>query len=180
MNRLRPAFSLAPALALALAASAVLTACAADPRRGYSFQSPYDTSITTVAVPVFANATMHTGIEAELTDAVIKELQRETPWRVTQSETADAVLKGRITSVRLVRLSQQSGVGLVQEQGVEMNISFEFIDNRRGETLVARQGFAALASFIPAQPTGERISVGYRGAAEILANDIVSELANSW
>ena len=158
----------------------LLTGCNADPRTGYSFQSPYNSSITTVAVPVFANSTMHTGIETDITDAVIKELQRETPWRVTQSETADAVLRGRVTSVRLVRLSQQSGVGLVQEQGVQVNVSFELVDNRRGETLIARQGFGALASFVPAQPTGERISVGYRGAAEILADDIVTELANSW
>lgn len=165
-------------LAGALAAS--ITACAADPRTGYSFRSTYDTSITTVSVPVFANNTMHTGIEADLTDAVIKELQRETPWRVSQSETADAVLRGRVTSTRLVRLSQQSGVGLVQEQGVQVTVSFELVDNRNGDTLVKRSGFNALASFVPAQPTGERISVGYRGAAEILADDIVSELASAW
>lgn len=165
-----------------LAAAAIATAagCSSDPTRGYSFQSPYDSSIKTVAVPIFANTTMHPGIEADLTDAIIKELQRETPWRVTQSETADAVLRGRINRVRLIRLSQQTGVGLVQEQGVEVSVSFEFVDNRRGETLVSRAGFAALASFVPAQPTGERISVGYRGAAEILADDIVTELANSW
>lgn len=163
--------------ALALAA---LAGCAADPRKGYSFQSTYDTSITTVAVPIFVNSTMHTGIETDLTDAIIKELQRETPWRVSQAETADAVLKGTVNSVRLIRLSQQSGVGLVQEQGVQVSVSFEFIDNRRGETLVERRGFTALATFIPAQPTGERISVGYRGAAELLADDIVAELANSW
>ncbi|MEO0611534.1 MAG: LptE family protein [Planctomycetota bacterium] len=168
-------------LAITLATLALLlTGCSADPRTGYSFRSPYDSSITTVAVPVFANSTQHTGIETDVTDAIIKELQRETPWRVTQSETADAVLRGRVISVRLLRLSQQSGVGLVQEQGVQVNVSFELVDNRRGETLIARQGFGALASFVPAQPTGERISVGYRGAAEILADDIVTELANSW
>lgn len=165
------------ALALGLA---TIAGCAADPRNGYSFRSAYDASIQTVAVPVFSNRTMHTGIETDITDAVIKELQRETPWRVVQAETADAVLRGSITGVRLVRLSQQSGVGLVQEQGVEVTVGFEFIDNRRGETLVERQGFVALASFVPAQPTGERISVGYRGAAEILADDIVTELAASW
>lgn len=174
--KMRPLFF----LCIACAALILPCGCSSDPRAGYSFASPYDSSIRTVAVPIFVNTTQHTGIEADLTDAVIKELQRETPWRVTQSETADAVLQGRITSVRLLRLSQQSGVGLVQEQGVQVNVSFEFIDNRRGETLLARQGFGALASFVPAQPTGERISVGYRGAAEILADDIVTELANSW
>ena len=97
--------------ALALAA---LAGCAADPRKGYSFQSTYDTSITTVAVPIFVNSTMHTGIETDLTDAIIKELQRETPWRVSQAETADAVLKGTFNSVLLIRLSQQSFICLVQ------------------------------------------------------------------
>ncbi|MEO1585113.1 MAG: LPS assembly lipoprotein LptE [Planctomycetota bacterium] len=168
---------LAASLALA---SSLSSACAANPRDGYALASPYDASITTVAVPVFDNTTMRTGIEAQLTDALIKELQRETPWRVSQSETADAVIQGRITNARLIRLSQQTGVGLVQEQGVQLSVAFEFVDNRTGHTILERRGFSAIASFVPAQPSGERLSVGLRGSAELLASDIVSELANAW
>jgi hypothetical protein len=170
---------LARLVALGLVA-ATLPACSADPARGYSLTPAHAARFRTVAVPVFANSTHHTGLETDLTDAVIKEIQRQTPWRVSQSDAADAVLQGRITRVRLVRLSTASGIGLVQEQGVEVLVSFQLVDNRSGETVVARQGFVGLASYVPAQPTGERISVGYRGAAEALADDIVTELAAEW
>lgn len=159
---------------------AALPGCSADPSRGYSLTPAHTARFRTVSVPVFTNETLHTGLETDLTDALIKEIQRQTPWRVSQSEAADAVLVGRITRVRLVRLSTASGIGLVQEQGVEVIVSFQLVDNRSGETVVARQGFVGLASYVPAQPTGERISVGYRGAAEALADDIVTELAAEW
>ena len=155
-------------------------ACTQKPSRGYSFSSPYDPSISTVAVPIFANNTQHTGLEVTLTEAIIKRIQQQTPWRVTDIDTADVVLDGSIASVKLVRLSNRTGVGLVQEQGVEVGVSFELIDNRQGGTILSRRGFSALASFVPANPTRERLSVGYAGAAEILATDIVDELGNAW
>ncbi|MGP1273397.1 MAG: LPS assembly lipoprotein LptE [Phycisphaerales bacterium] len=154
--------------------------CAERPSRGYSFASPYDAQITTIAVPIFGNATQHAGVETMVTEAIIRRIQQQTPWRVTDLDTADVVLEGAIGGVRLVRLSNQTGVGLVQEQAVQIVVSFELIDNRQGGALVSRRGFAALASFVPAAPTSERLSVGYREAAEALATDLVDELGNAW
>ncbi|MEM1071421.1 MAG: LPS assembly lipoprotein LptE [Planctomycetota bacterium] len=155
-------------------------ACAPSPDRGYTFRATHDPSVATVAVPIFANDTLHTGLETVLTEAVIKRLQQQTPWRVTDQRSADVVLRGSISRVRLLRLSQRTGVGLVQEQGVEMSVSFDLLDNRRGGTILSRRGFAAIASFVPANPTGERIDVGYRTVAETMAADIVDELGTSW
>lgn len=170
-----------PAAILAIAGLLLTTpGCSGNPSRGYAIASPYDPSISTVAVPIFANNTMHPGLETTITESIIKRVQQQTPWRVTDMDTADVVLEGTVARVRLVRLSNRTGVGLVQEQGVEVIVSFELVDNRRGGTILSRQGFTALSSFVPANPTGERLSVGYRGAAEALAADIVDELGNTW
>ena len=157
-----------------------LAACASDPTKGYSFASAHDESIKTVAVPIFSNDTFHTGVELTLTEDIIKQIQRQTPWRVTSAQNADALLTGSIKSVNLRSLSTRSGVGFVQEMAVQITIDFELVDNRSGKALTSRTGYTALGSFVPAQPTGERIDVGYAGASQTLARDLVGDLQAAW
>lgn len=162
------------------AAALLIPACAADPTQGYSFASAHDASIQTVAVPIFQNDTFHTGVELTLTQDLIKQIQRQTPWRVTSSDNADAVLTGSITKVSLRNLTTRTGVGFVQEMAVQMTVEFEFVDNRTGKTLTSRTNYSALGSFVPSNPTGERIDVGYAGASQTLAEDLVGDLQSAW
>jgi len=159
---------------------ATLSACSSDPTKGYSFESAHDSSIKTVAVPIFTNDTFHHGVELTLTEDIIKQIQRQTPWRITSAANADAVLTGSIKGVNLRALSTRTGSGFVQEMAVQVTVDFEFVDNRSGKTLTSRTGYSALGSFVPAQPTGERIDVGYAGAAQTLARDLVGDLQNVW
>jgi len=165
---------------LTLVVAALLPACAADPSEGYSFASAHDTSIQTVAVPIFQNDTFHTGVELTLTKDLIRQIQQQTPWRVTSSDKADAILTGSITNVALRNLSTRTGVGFVQEMAVQMTVQFEFVDNRSGKTLTSRTNYSALGAFVPANPTGERIDVGYAGASQTLAKDLVGDLQTAW
>lgn len=163
-----------------LLGAAALCACSSDPTKGYSFESAHDSSINTVAVPIFTNDTFHHGVELTLTEDIIKQIQRQTPWRITSAANADAVLTGSIKGVNLRALSTRTGSGFVQEMAVQVTVDFEFVDNRSGKTLTSRTGYSALGSFVPAQPTGERIDVGYAGAAQTLARDLVGDLQNVW
>ena len=163
-----------------LALAALLGSCASDPTKGYSFESAHDSTIRTVAVPIFSNDTFHHGVELTLTEDIIKQIQRQTPWRVTSAENADALLTGSIKSVNLRALSTRTGSGFVQEMAVQISVDFEFVDNRSGKTLTSRTGYRALDSFVPAQPTGERIDVGYAGATQTLARDLVGDLQQVW
>mgnify|MGYP006299120973 CR=1 FL=1 len=163
-----------------LAAAALLPACASDPTQGYSFASTYDASVRTIAVPVFANTTCEPGIEAELTEAIVKRIQRDTPWKVTASDTAETVLTGTIPDVELRALSRTSGTGLVQEVTHEITVDFAWRDNRAGQTLAERRNFAGVGAFVPDRLTGERIAVGRREAIDELARDIVAELRADW
>lgn len=163
-----------------LLGAATLCACSSDPTKGYSFESAHDSSIKTVAVPIFTNDTFHHGVELTLTEDIIKQIQRQTPWRITSAANADAVLTGSIKGVNLRALSTRTGSGFVQEMAVQVTVDFEFVDNRSGKTLTSRTGYSALGSFVPAQPTGERIDVGYAGAAQTLARDLVGDLQNVW
>lgn len=159
---------------------ALLAGCSSDPTSGYSLNAAHDRSIETVAVPIFQNDTFHTGVEQTLTRDLIRQIQIQTPWRVTSPESADALLQGTITDVTLRSLSTRTGVGFVQEMAVQLTVEFEFIDNRSGETLTARTNYTALGGFVPANPTGERLEIGYAGATQELATDLVGDLQNAW
>ncbi len=155
---------------------AALWGCAADPREGYSTRDVFSSDIRTVAVPMFENATFTPGIEAQVTEAVIKELQARTSWRVTESAGADAVLTGVVRGSDLSRLSVDPRTGLMQELGVRVSVDFDLRDNRTGAVLVSRRGFTAVDTFVPARGTGERLEVGQGSAVERLARDLVAQL----
>lgn len=166
---------------LILALSAALAGCSSDPTRGYSFTSTYSNSVHTVAVPVFDNQTFYTGLEVQLTDAIIKEIQRKTPWVVVSSDAnAQTTLSGKITDVTLRQLSISSTTGYVQEVGVELSVDFEWRDGRTGKVLTSRKDFRSMEGFVPAHASGEPIELGESAAVQELARAMVAELRSGW
>ena len=154
--------------------------CSSDPRSGFAFQDAYRADVRTVAVPVFDNGSFHHGLELTLTDALIKEIHRTTPWRVAGGDEADTTLSGSITSVELRRLLRNSETGLVQEMATDVAVSFEWKRNRTGEVMVSRRNFRSSEAFVPARGAQERLELGERATIDRLAKDIVSELRSSW
>lgn len=157
-----------------------LAACSSDPRQGYSFNSSFSSDVRTVHVAMFDNPTFQRGIEVELTDAVIKEIQSNTPWKVTDSSVADTTLSGKITAATMNRLSSNRDSGLSQEIAFAITLDFDFKDARTGKPLVSRRSFTASETFVPTKPVGERLEVGQHATVQQMARDIVSELRSSW
>jgi len=157
--------------------------CASDPTRGYSFTSTRPGAVHSVAVPMFDNQDFTHGLEIELTDAIIKEIQRTTPWVVVQGQNgggADTTLTGVITKTTLRNLTTASQTGLVQEMAVEISVDFDWRDARTGKFLVSRRDFRSLESFVPAVGSREHIAVGEDAAVQELARSIVAELRSNW
>ena len=167
-------------LCLGVTAATQLTGCATDPSQGYAFTSTFDESIQSVAIPIFRNETTSRGLEVQLTESVMKELQKRTPWHVAPTDRADTTLIGVITDTQLSVLSDDPQTGLVQEQATQITIRFEWRDNRSGEVLVARDQYSATAVFSPSRNVGDRLELGQRSAIEELAHDLISELRSSW
>lgn len=163
-----------------LAGAGVLSACSSDPSKGYSFSSSFDQSVRTVHVPMFSNATFHRGLEAELTDAVVKEIQTTTPWKVTDAAVAETTLAGAITAADMRQLSSNRASGLAQELALVITVDFDWRDSRTGKVLTSRRSFSASETFVPTKPVGERLEVGEHAAVQQLARDIVAELRSGW
>ena len=154
--------------------------CSSDPRSGYSTATTFDDSVKTISVPMFRNATFARGIEVELTEAVITELRRSTPYTIVQSQSPQSTLRGTITRSDLRKLSTGRTSGLVEELGVLMTVDFEWKDNRTGKVLVARRGFNAAEPFAPARGVNERIETGQHAAVQEMARGIVNEMRSGW
>ena len=167
-------------LAAACCAFAALASCSGDPRSGYSFGGGFDRSISSVATPVWDNTTFYHGLETELTDALVKEIHRTTPWRTLRSDDAQTILTGTITDVSLRRLSTARLTGLVEEVAVEVTVDYTWKDGKTGKTLVARRGVRGVQSFVPARGVGERIDLAESGAAQEVARVVVASMRSGF
>ncbi|MCA9290026.1 MAG: LptE family protein, partial [Phycisphaerales bacterium] len=138
------------------------------------------TSVRTVSVPILENDTFHPSIALDLTDALVKEIQRRTPYNVTGEVRADTILSGRIRRVELDQLAKSKLTGLSEEVIVTVTIDFEWTDLRTGRTLVARESYAGQGVFNPSRPVGEPVELGTLAVVQQLARDVVSEMRSAW
>ena len=161
-------------------ASAVLAGCAADPTRGWSTASVWSDEIRTVSVALFTNATPNRNFEFEFTDALIKEIEARTPYKVTSTGRADTIVTGRIQRVEHTQLSKSRVTGLSEEVTVSVTIDLSWTDLRTGETLLELESFTANSLFVPSNPTREPIELAEFGVAQRLAHDVVTEMQTDW
>ncbi len=154
--------------------------CASGEGGGWTHGSTYDTNLRTIAVPVFGNATSDRKLSQNLTEAIVKEIEGVTPWKVTGQGRADTMLRGTVTRYRLIMLSKDPTTGLANEMLVEGTVDFEWIDLRTGEPILARAGFAASALFTPSRPSQQPVELGRFQVVQVLARDIVDTLQAEW
>lgn len=60
----------------------------------------YPPEVRTVHVPMFTSDDFRRGIEFQLTEAVQKQIQSRTPFRLARAEYADTVLRGHLANAR--------------------------------------------------------------------------------
>ena len=84
-----------PRAALLLAS---LAGCLGLGNYQFGARTLFPEGIETVYVPVFDSSSYRRELGEELTEAVIKEIERRTHYKVVSSPSADTVLTGKITS----------------------------------------------------------------------------------
>ena len=156
------------------------TSCEIDPTVGYSSSSLYPKQYQSIAIPIFQNSTMTRDVEFMLTDAIIKEIQVRSPYRVVDKHVAETLLTGTITSMNLRTLSRSRTTGLDNEVLFKVVIDFEWYDQVNGNRIVGRKNFASSAVFIPSRPSSEPLEIGQFAVVQQLASDIVDQMQASW
>jgi len=81
------------------------------------------TDVKILAVPAFVNQTKTYRIEAVLTEAVVREFNTRTRYRiVTDASDADAALRGTVTGTQLAPLTYDSNTGRASTALVTVNM----------------------------------------------------------
>ncbi|HUB26605.1 MAG TPA: LptE family protein [Tepidisphaeraceae bacterium] len=155
--------------------------CAGDPSTGpgaYQWKSLYRTDIHTVAVPIFGTRDFHRGVEFQVSDALVHEIEAMTPYKVVARDHADTILEGEVISVNTNPLSNSNETGEPQEQLATIVVDFTWKEIKTGKILVERKNFEQTATYYPSLGEGE--FVGEQTASEKMALAIVHELEGAW
>jgi hypothetical protein len=117
-------------IAVALLGSLGFCGCA-----GYQIgnKSLYPTEVHTVYVPMFKSASFRRNLGERLTEAVVKQIEATTPYKVVSDPNADSTLSGEIVQEgKVVLIPALSGDA--REVQANMNVRVSWID-RRGRML---------------------------------------------
>ena len=164
----------------ALLASCVSTTLSGLAGCGYMVGGSFDMQVRSVEVPMFETKSFRRGIEVQLTEAVQKQIQLRTPFRVVKCD-ADTRLSGRVIDLR------KSVLGETRQDDpreLQVNLVVEVIweDLRAGRILAEQQvpigpellSLRSQAEFAP--EVGQSLATATQKSVEQLARQITNLL----
>jgi hypothetical protein len=164
---------------LVLTATLSLAVAGLNSGCSYSSESLYPRQVSTVCVEMFDNRTFWRGQEYDLTDALCKRIETDTPYRVLSDKAgADTVLSGYITSVDKGTLILEPQVGRPLQQHLQLTAVVTWKDRRTGELLLDKAMVTEEADFSQFQGQGE--AYASRLAADRLAAAITNLMREKW
>lgn len=157
---------------LALMTLAATTGC------GYSAKRPFSTDIQTIHVEMFHSKEFRRELEFRLTEAIVKRIEMDTPYRIASRKKADAMLSGEILNVDNRTFGDDFDRDLPRETGSTIVVRYRLQDMRSGEILVERPRFVYQTSYIP--PVGETFTMAMTRGLEGLAEQLVESMESDW
>lgn len=136
--------------------------------------------VQTLAVPVFKNHTLEPRSSVIITNNVIKQLQLDPTYKITDTKQADAILKGTILRFERRQLrGVKTNVLKSRELGIKLWIEYALEDARTGQTLMKGTAQGETSVFLdPNFQLTERQAIDE--AARIASQEIVSKLTEGW
>ncbi len=153
-------------------------AVAASSGCGYSTKRPFSTDIQSIHVEMFQSKEFRRELEFRLTEAIVKRIEMDTPYRIAPRRTADALMTGEILSVDNRTFGDDFDSDLPREIGSTIVVRFRVQDIRTGEILAQRRRFVYQTSYIP--PVGETFDQGMTRGLEGLAEKMVESIESDW
>ncbi len=147
---------------------------------GYSVRAPFTHEVKTVYVPLFRSISFRREVQLQLSELVIKEIERRTPYKVVGSpEGADTVLDGTINLAdKNIVLENPFNYPRQLTATITVNVSWNHNpptpeDLDRGPTLVSE-----VVNFVP--EIGESSETAFYRANQLVARQIVDMMEAPW
>lgn len=150
-----------------------------DSVAGYSSKSLYPEDVKTVCVDIFDNESFRRGMEFEVTDALKKRIEAQSPYKIVSSRNlADSIITGKLTSVResILSLERQKGTALEKEVTITAVVNWKNL--KTGELILERQPVTASQSYSTLQ--NQSLAYSTPVAANKLARSIVEKMEKKW
>jgi hypothetical protein len=145
--------------------------------------SLYPPEVQTVYVPMFESVSFRRELGERLTEAVMKEIEKKTPFKVVSNPNADSVLSGRITQEsKRVLIGARNGDP--RELQTQISVQVSWVDNR-GRMLRSCPDIPlppalteATGNLVP--EAGQSLAVAQQEAINRLAEQIVGLMEKPW
>ena len=154
---------------------------------GYQFgaQSLYQPDIHTVYVPMIQSDSFRPQLGEQLTEAVVKQIELKTPYKVVRALGADSILTCHIVSENK-RVLAENRNDEPRDIEVDFNVQVNWVD-RRGDLISQRAGLAlpptlmgiAQAGHLVPE-AGQSIATAHQAAINQLAEQVVAQMEVPW
>ena len=144
---------------------------------GYHTLADTPGRIRSVAVEAFQNRTLYTGLEFELKEALVKEIQAKSALAVVPPGVADAVLEGRVVDFSRSVLKQDAEGRDVEFQ-ILLSAEFSLKERRTGRMLYSQEPVNVSKSFLLIK--GETEATARERGMSKLAEKIVNVILLHW
>ena len=147
--------------------------------------SLYPPDIHTVFVPMFESDSLRRNLSERLTEAVVKEIELKTPYKVVSEPDADSVLTGRILN-DIKRVVVEDPYDQQRENEITIIAEVSWV-NRRGDLIGSRGNVPIPEALVQLSGTGvavpefgQSIATGQQQAIDRMAEKIVSLMETPW
>jgi len=143
-------------------------------------KSYYLPDVHSVAVPTFKNHTLVPRIEVLVTDTVIKQLQQDGTFQITNGDNADATLSGEIYRItRAPARSVRGNVLATTEFSLALVVKYS-LTGRDGKQLVPSNDVVGTTTFFVSSDVTSDERQALPLATEDLATRLVSQVSEGW
>jgi hypothetical protein len=148
-------------------------------------RSLYRPDIRTVHVPMAVSDSYRRHLGEKLTEAVVKEIELKTPYKIVDSDSADSVLSLRLVSDGKRVLSENR---FDEPRDIESDffIQVSWLD-RRGDLIMSHEDVPAAplllnigqqSNFVP--EGGQSLATAHQEALQRLAEQVVGQMELAW
>ncbi|MBX3396374.1 MAG: hypothetical protein KF841_13505 [Phycisphaerae bacterium] len=151
----------------------------ADREAQFRTRNANNDRIRTVALDILDSREFRRDLELQLTEALAKRIEAESPFKLAKKEFADTILTGEVKEVRQGTLGRDFREVRPRETAATLVVGFQWKDLRTGEVLVDHPRFVQTVDYI--RPLGEDFYHAMQRACDRMAERIVEEMeSDNW
>ncbi len=171
--------------ALPLAALVCLGLAAGCTAYQVGTDSLYSPHVRTVYVPVFESDSFRRNLGERLTEAVMKEIEDTTPYKVVSTPDADSVLRGHIAA-ESKRVAVENWYDDPRQVDVRFEVRVKWVDRsgnpiRTAQPIPLSPELVSITGTAPLFPEiGQSVATAQQEAIHRVAQQIVGMMENPW